>query len=380
MPMFEVFSTLTRHEIRNEQHRNSSLKMIDFTNNALWLTVLLFTVSACGVWLCGTKLSGYVDLIADRTGVGKAFAGALLLGGATSLPELATTITASLSGAAELAGNNLLGGVVMQIAVLAAIDAFLVRGKPLTFFSPKATLLMQGVFLVFITALAIAAISSGELVAYANVGLWPVLLAATYLLGLWAIFRYEGNARWEPSGQIAEPPESVRDLKDAHHAQYYGVSTTRVALLFVAAAIGVLISGVVVARSGEAIAEESGLSQSFVGAALVALATSLPEVSTTWSAVRFGAYSMAAANILGTNSLEAALFLPADIAYRGGLIMDAMEPSASFLGALGIMVTTVYVWGILERRDRTLLGMGQDSLTVLLLYFAGLGLFYFLQS
>ena len=129
---------------------------------------------------------------------------------------------------------------------------------------------MQGVFLVFITALAIAAISSGELVAYANVGLWPVLLAATYLLGLWAIFRYEGNARWEPSGQIAEPPESVRDLKDAHHAQYYGVSTTRVALLFVAAAIGVLISGVVVARSGEAIAEESGLSQSFVGAALVA--------------------------------------------------------------------------------------------------------------
>lgn len=352
--------------------------MIDFTNNSLSLNSLIFAISACGVWFCGTKLSAYVDLIADRTGVGKAFAGALLLGGATSLPELATTITACLSGAAQLAGNNLLGGLAMQVVVLAAVDAFLVRGKPLTFFSPKAALLMQGVLLVFITALAIAAVSSGELVAYANVGFWPVLLAATYVFGLWVLYRYEGNPRWEPAGQIAEPPESARDLKDAHQAKFQGISTPNISLRFVVAATGVLVSGFVVAKSGETLAEQTGLGQSFVGATLVALATSLPEVSTTWSAVRFGAYSMAAANILGTNCLAVALFLPADIAFRGGSIIDAMQPSASFLGALGIMVTTVYLWGILERRDRTFLGMGQDSLVVLALYFAGLGLFYFL--
>jgi cation:H+ antiporter len=266
----------------------------------------------------------------------------------------------------------------MQIAVLAAVDALLVRGKPLTFFSPKAALLMQGVFLVFITALAIAAVSSGELLTYANVGLWPVLLAATYVLGLWVLYRYEGNPRWEPAGQIAEPPESARDLKDAHQAQYQSISTANISWRFVVVATGVLISGFIVARAGETLAEQTGIGQSFVGATLVALTTSLPEVSTTWSAVRFGAYSMAAANILGTNSLAVALFLPADIAYRDGSIIDTMQPSASFLGALGIMVTTAYLWGILERRDRTFLGMGPDSFVVLLLYFAGLGLFYFL--
>lgn len=354
------------------------MNMPDLTNNPLWLNAVIFAVSACGVWLCGTKLSVYVDLIADRTGIGKAFAGALLLGGATSLPELATTITASLNGAAELAGTNLLGGVVMQIAILAAVDGLILRDRALTFFSPQAALLIQAVFLVFIVAMATAAVSSGEMFSVGGVGLWPVLLGLTYLLGLWVLFQYEGDPRWEPAGQVGQPPQSARDLKDAHHEKFHNTSTISITLRFLIAAAGVLVSGSVVALSGEDLAEQTGLGQSFVGATLVALATSLPEVSTTVSAVRFGAYSMAAANILGTNSLAIALFLPADIAYRRGSIIDELTPSSAFLGALGIMVTSVYLWGILERRDRTVLGFGQDSLTVLLLYLAGMTLFYFL--
>jgi cation:H+ antiporter len=239
---------------------------------------------------------------------------------------------------------------------------------------------MHGVCLVFVLAFAIAAVSSGELISFANVGLWPVLLAGTYVLGLWLIYHYEGQPRWEPAGEIEQPPESARDLKYAHQRRYSDVSTIQLFFRFAGAAAGVLVAGFLVARSGESIAEQTGLGQSFVGATLVAVATSLPEVSTTWSAVRFGAYSMAAANILGTNSLEVALFLPADIAYRDGPIMDALDPMASFLGALGIMVTSVYLWGILERRDRTLFGMGHDSAVVLVLYLLGLGLFYFLGS
>lgn len=352
--------------------------MFELTDNSVWTNALLFAVAASGVWFSGAKLSGYVDVIAERTGMGKAFAGALLLGGATSLPELATTITAALSGAAELAGNNLLGGVIMQIAVLATIDACLLRGKALTFFSPKAALLMQGVFLVFLLGFSVVAISCGELLVVAGVGAWPILMAATYVAGLWVLYRYEGQARWEPAGHVEQPPESARDLKDAHHARYRDASTTVLSTRFAFAAMGVLSAGFLVARSGEALAEQTGTAQSFVGATLVALATSLPEVSTTWSAVRFGAYSMAAANILGTNGLEVALFLPADIAYRDGAIINAMNPTASFLAGLGIMATGLYLWGILERRDRTIFGMGHDSAAVLLLYVLGLSVFFFI--
>lgn len=352
--------------------------LIPFDSNPVLVNLLLFALAATGVWLSGTKLSGYVDLIAERTGIGKAFAGALFLGGATSLPEIATTITACLSGAAEMAGSNLLGGVVMQIAVLALVDAAFLRNKPLTLFSPDPMLLMQGVFLIFMLALAGAAIGSGELWSIGLVGCWPLILAAVYVLGLWILYRYEGDPRWKPTGEIEQPPESARDMKDAHQIRFQSTSTGQLVFRFSLAALGVLVSGFVVARSAEAVSAQTGIGQSFVGATLVALATSLPEVSTTWSAVRFGAYSMAAANILGTNSLEVALYLPADVAYRGGAIIDVLGPRANFLAALGILVTCVYLWGILERRDRTWLGMGYDSAAVLAIYLAGMLLFYFL--
>ncbi|WP_236621294.1 hypothetical protein [Rhodopirellula sallentina] len=149
--------------------------------------------------------------------------------------------------------------------------------------------------------------------------------------------------------------------------------------MFALASFAILIGGYLVAKSGEAIANQTGTGQGIVGATLVALATSLPEVSTTYSAVRFGAYSMAAANILGTNSLEIALFLPAELAYREGPIFDALQPSAAFLGTIGVIVTCLYLCGILERRDRTILGMGVDSFAVLIAYLGGLSIYWTLQ-
>ncbi len=348
----------------------------DFSEFSLAFNAIIFAIAAVGVWLVGTKLSQYVDVIAARTGIGRAFAGALLLGGATSLPEIATTITASLNDAPNLAGANLLGGIVAQMAILGLVDAVALRGKALTFFAPQPALLIQGMLLIVLLGVVMAALASGELFSILGVGFWPVLIVLLYAAGLWLIYQYEGYARWEPVGELAEPPGSARDLKDTWQKAFLAVSTPTVKLRFGVAAVLVLLFGVLVAQSGEAIAEQSGIGEGFVGATLVALATSLPELSTTYSAVRFGAYSMAAANILGTNILEIALFLPADLAYRSGPIFNAMDPNVGLLGALGIIVTAVFLWGVLERRDRTIFGMGSDSAIIILVYLLGMLLYY----
>ncbi|EMI53826.1 sodium/calcium exchanger membrane region [Rhodopirellula sallentina] len=170
--------------------------LTEFESNSVWLNAAIFVIGAVLVWFAGTKLSKYVDLFADRTGLGQAFAGALLLGGATSLPELATTLTASYSGAGELAGTNLLGGVVMQIAVLAIIDAFVLRGRPLTLFSPNSSLLMAGMMLIGLVSLASAAVTTGELYDVAGIGVWPILLFVAYIGSVWLMYRYEGDPRW----------------------------------------------------------------------------------------------------------------------------------------------------------------------------------------
>lgn len=69
----------------------------------------------------------------------------------------------------------------------------------------------------------------------------------------------------------------------------------------------------------------------------------------------------------------------ADLFYRDGPVLAAVDPSAAYAAAMGIVATAIYVMGLLERRNRALLGMGLDSLAVLLLYVASLLVLYQLR-
>jgi cation:H+ antiporter len=83
----------------------------------------LFTVAAVVVWIAGVKLAAYAKVIAERTGVGQAFVGILLLGAVVSLPEMATSVAAARLGDAQLAVNTLFGGIAATMAILAVTDA-----------------------------------------------------------------------------------------------------------------------------------------------------------------------------------------------------------------------------------------------------------------
>ena len=129
----------------------------------------------------------------------------------------------------------------------------------------------------------------------------------------------------------------------------------------------ILIAGYVTADRADAIAEQTGLSASFVGIAFLAAATSMPELSTTIAAARMGAYTMAISNIFGSNLIMLALILPADIAYRQGPILAEADPIAQFSIAVGIAVTAIYVAGILIRKTPRVMGAGSVSYTHLTL-------------
>lgn len=342
-------------------------------------TLAILAVSATAVWISGTALSRYADAIATRTGLGKAFTGVLLLGAATSLPELATTLSASAQGYPSLAGTNLLGSVAMQIAVLAVVDGLVLRKRALTHFSATPTFLMQAVLLTLLLALTAAGIAAGDFWSLGPAGFWSMLLAAAYGLALLVMYRYEGSGRWQPAGTEETTPTAAAQQAPAQANGGQAAESRSLAglvLHFSIAAAGVLISGWVVASSGARLTEVSGLDETLVGASLVAVATSLPEVSTTVAAVRMGSYAMAVGNIFGTNALDLALFLPADLAYAEGTVIDALDGRAIFLTALGIVLTCIYLWGVLERRDRTVLGFGVDSAAVIGVYAAGMLLLY----
>src|SRR3546814_3412806 len=78
------------------------MSLTDFQNYPLWANLGMFAAAAAAVWFAGSRLARYAASISDRTGIGAAFLGLILLGGITSLPEIAVTVTASLAGSAAL--------------------------------------------------------------------------------------------------------------------------------------------------------------------------------------------------------------------------------------------------------------------------------------
>jgi cation:H+ antiporter len=349
------------------------MQFLPFGTLPLILNLVIFIAAGLLVWLAGVRLSTYAHALSVRTRMSQAFLGIAILGVATSLAEVATTISGAYIGNADLVAGNLFGGVALQITVLAIVDLIAVRGA-LTYFAPNAVLLFQGAMLVLMLSLALAGGAIGDPFVLFGVGLTSVLLAVAYLVTLRISMDETYLPRWKPSDESPTNKKEKEEEPDSAPAGqklywYLGIAT-----------LTIFVCGWLLAQTGDALAEQTNLGSSFVGAVLIAAATSLPELSTATTAARQGNHEMAVSNILGTNCLEVGLFFIGDLFYRQGSIFGVMNRSA-FVGAiLGLLVTSIFLIGLLERRNRTVFGMGIDSLAVLVTYIVGLGGLYYVRN
>ncbi|HXW07484.1 MAG TPA: hypothetical protein VD833_19770 [Vicinamibacterales bacterium] len=342
----------------------------DFSSLSVLANLGIFAAACMVVWIAGTRLATYADAISGRTRLSKAFLGLILLGVATSLPEIVTTITGALLDNARLVAGNLFGGVALQVAVLAIVDLIAVRGA-LTYFTPQPALLFQAVMLLLLLSIAIAGAAAGDPVSLFGFGLTPLVLLAGYVFTVRLSRPGDDHLpRWRATNAPDEAQDSAASQRERSRAMDE-VPTSGLYARSAVAALAILVAGWALAQAGDALSKQTGLSASFVGVALVAASTSLPELSTALAAVRQGNHQMAVSNILGTNCLEVALFVLADAAYRGGPILAQTDASALFAAATGMVVTAIYLLGLLERRDRTVLRMGYDSVAVLVAYAVG---------
>lgn len=116
-----------------------------------------------------------------------------------------------------------------------------------------------------------------------------------------------------------------------------------------------------------------------VGFALIGLATSMPELSTIVTALRIRQYEMAFRQVLGTNFANLSLILLADAVFAGGLVIDELGAFEAVSALLGATLTGVFLVGLLEHQNPTVMRMGYDSLVVMLLFASGLVLLYVMQ-
>jgi cation:H+ antiporter len=325
----------------------------------------VFAISAVFVWMAGTRLAIYGDELSERLSLSREFIGLIFLATVTELPEIVTTATAALSGNASLVLGNLFGGITMNTAILAVIDFFVVR-HALTSWPRKPNHALLAVLLIVLLALLLAVTFVGDVAVVLNVGLAAICLSACYPIVIALLRKFDGKDTWAPIDLPEDSEHEVGILLNDNHLEK--TSTRSLILYSIMTSLVILITGVALAISADSIAEKSALGSSFIGITLLAAATSLPELSTTLAAARMGAYTMAISNIFGSNLIMLALILPSDMAYRDGPILSQADPVAQFSIAIGIVVTAIYVVGILIRRTPTWLGAGLDSWLVMLLY------------
>jgi cation:H+ antiporter len=339
-----------------------------------WLLLLIFLGSAGVIWVAGVTLSDTTDVLAQRLHLGSALGGLIMLAVATNLPEIAITMSAALSHQLDVAVGNILGGIAVQTVVLVAVDAFGVRERrPLTYQAANLVLVLEGALVVAVLLIVVAGAQLPASLLHARLTPDVVLICAAWVAGLLLINRAGSQLPWSDSGNAPDSqsaPRGVRRMKKEAHASQRGIGTGRAAALFGVAALGTLVAGVTIERSGEQFFGNLGLSGVLFGATVLAVATALPELSTGLTSAKLGDYQLTIGDIFGGNAFLPVLFLPATI-IAGAAVLPAANRSDIYLTALGAVLTVMYMAGLIFRPKNNHMRMGVDSIAVLATYLVG---------
>jgi cation:H+ antiporter len=318
---------------------------------------LQFIVSAAVVVLAAIKLAQYGDVIAVRTRLSGMFIGTLLLAGATSLPELLSAINALAIDIPNLAAGSMFGSSMFNMFMLAILDLITQQARILRQVAMNHALtaslanLLMGLAVFFLLANIDAQIGW--------IGVDSLAIMGIYMVGVRLIQQQGGKP---PSEMPAEQP---------------GIPSLRRALLgFSLAVLFLVFSTPYVVRSASQIAKMTGLSAGFIGATLLAITTSLPELVATIAAVRIRAYDLAIGNLFGSNLFNMFALGLTDIFYLKGRFLGAIDPTFALVGLLGLSLTSLGLIGNIARVERRLGFVEADALLILFGYLLGMWFLY----
>lgn len=340
--------------------------------------ILVLLGAAALTWIAGLFLSRATDIIDERFNLGQALGGMILLGIAGTLPEIAITVSAALTGALGLATGNLLGGIAMQTLVLVVLDATSRNKRPLSNLSDSLEPLHEGVLVVGVVALAMMGAVLPESAAVGPMSPASIAIVLLWFIGIIALNRSRRTQRWKPvsvPGDVqGSGATSGKTAAQSNSLGRFPVRTT--VIIFIVASLATLVAGVMLEQSGNALANRWGINGVIFGATVLAFITALPELSTGIAAVRLGQVGLAMGDIFGGNAIQITLFLVADL-LAGKPVLPTASAQSGWLAGLGIVVTAIYLNGLMTRPGRKVLGVGPDSLLVGITYLLGvLGLLY----
>lgn len=295
------------------------------------MLILVFLLAAATVVASAIYLNRFGDVISKKSSLSGAVVGTFLIAGATSLPELTTSLTAVYIDNPDIAVGNMLGSNGFNLLILAVVDLIYRRRRLYQQIDTKANVPSALIGFLFFTIIIASFLIPGSISIF-GVGIEMIILVLVYVLCM-KFISSDGEAQEE--------------------AQAKNYSLRNAVIGFIIAAIVVFFSGSLLSITGDRLAEATGMNASFVGSFLIAASTSLPELVTVLAAFKLANYNMAIGSILGSNLFNIQLLALTDILYRKGPILTAVDGSNVFIAGLGLVMTLVIIY-LLMRPSKAL--------------------------
>jgi len=335
----------------------------------MWVIWLQFILSSSIIVFCGANLSRYGDVIAEKTGLGRAWTGLVLMASVTSLPELITGISSvAFADVPNIALGDIMGSCVFNLSILALMDILHGPG-PIFSKAEHGHILSAGFGVVLIGIASISILSNTNIPYIGHIGVYTPAIILIYLIAVRNLFLFERR-------RLADFVDKMSKVN-----QYEEISMTKAIGKYSVNALFIVGAATWLPFIGDRLAEETGLARSFIGSIFIALTTSLPELVVSVSALKIGATDLAIANLFGSNIFNIFILAIDDIFYKKGPLLSHVSLNHAVTGIIAVIMTGIAIISLTYRLEKKpFLRLGWDTISILLAYIVNIYLLYSLRG
>lgn len=288
-------------------------------------------------------LAKYVDALDKKTNLSGAFIGGVLLAAVTSLPEFITSLTAIFSlNQPNLVQGNVFGSNVFNLTILGG--CILLFPKKFKEAPLSKSHLLTSIFTIVIFIICLLGMKFN---ATLNLGFLNVSYASIAILILYVINLTKSNE----SSESSDSDEDTLDL-----------TVKQIIFRFIICSLLLVVFSMLLTQVTDKLNAKLGFGATVGGAIFLGIATSLPELTSSFNLVRLGNFNASFGNVIGSNLFNFTILAIGDIFYSKGNIFSP-DKQANNLIIWGIVGTCVVI-GTLYTKKSTKASMFLGALII----------------
>lgn len=278
------------------------------------LIIVLFFVFAFITVFLSVKISYYADQLSNKYGLSNGLVGGILLAGVTSIPEFLTCFSSILIGNPTLILGDVFGSNLFNIVMISFFD-ILFLGK--MFFINKKEKHVR-IFLLLIISYLFVFLYMNNIVNFnlLTIGLPSMIILILYFYYLINLKNDDKNITKKVNKKIIFKVVIISIL----------LSLSSILLTIIVNKISVIYSS---------------FSASLIGAVLLGIVTSLPEVITFCTLIDLDNYDLALSNILGSNMFNFLVLVIGDIFLGKSIIYNFFDTKTIYIIIMGLVFTFI---------------------------------------